>query len=121
MTADLQRLEAALVGRYAIEREIGHGGAAVVYLAQDLKYGRSVALKVLRPEVAAYLGTDRFLREIRITARLQHPHILPLLESGDAEGTLYYVMPYVEAHTLAPRLVTQRHLPADDPGRMPHD
>src|SRR5690349_18451759 len=82
MTADLQRLEAALVGRYAIEREIGHGGAAVVYLAQDLKYGRSVALKVLRPEVAAYLGTDRFLREIRITARLQHPHILPLLESG---------------------------------------
>src|SRR5690349_6389943 len=121
MTADLQRLEAALVGRYAIEREIGHGGAAVVYLAQDLKYGRSVALKVLRPEVAAYLGTDRFLREIRITARLQHPHILPLLESGDAEGTLYYVMPYVEGHSLRTRLARERQLPVEDAARIAQD
>lgn len=114
MTGDVERLRAALVGHYAIEREVGHGGAAVVYLARDLKYGRSVALKVLRPEVAALLGPDRFLREIRITARLQHPHILPLLEAGDADGALYYVMPYVQGHSLRERLTTARQLPVDE-------
>jgi serine/threonine-protein kinase len=114
MTGDVERLNAALVGRYAIEREVGHGGAAVVYLAQDLKYDRSVALKVLRPEVANCLGPDRFLREIRITARLQHPHILPLLEAGEADGSLYYVMPYVEGHSLRKRLARARQLPLDE-------
>src|SRR5439155_64536 len=81
----------ALADRYAIERELGHGGTATVYLAQDLKHGRAVAVKVLRPELAAALGAERFLREIEIAARLTHPHILPLHDSGEAAGFLYYV------------------------------
>ncbi len=104
MTDAVQRLSAALADRYAIEREIGSGGMATVYLARDLKHDRQVALKVLRPELAATLGPDRFPREIRILAKLQHPHVLPLLDSGESAGFLYYVMPYVEGESLRQRL-----------------
>ena len=121
MTADMERLRTALAGRYTIQREVGHGGAAVVYLAQDEKYGRSVALKVLRPEVAGALGPERFLREIRITARLQHPHILPLLEAGEADGLLFYVMPYVEGHSLRVRLARERQLPIHEAAGIARD
>ena len=94
--SSLESLSAALAGRYRIERELGQGGMATVYLARDLKHERQVAIKVLRPELASALGPERFLREIRTTANLRHPHILPLYDSGDAEGTLFYVMPLVE-------------------------
>ena len=90
-----ERLTAALADRYRVEREIGAGGMATVYLAEDFKHHRKVALKVLRPELGAVLGTDRFLSEINVTANLQHPHLLPLFDSGEAEGLLFYVMPYV--------------------------
>jgi serine/threonine-protein kinase len=89
-----------LADTYAIEREIGRGGMATVYLAQDLKHDRQVAVKVLLPELSTSLGTQRFLREVKIAAGLQHPHILPIYDSGEAAGLLYYVMPYVEGHTL---------------------
>ncbi len=89
--------------RYAIERELGHGGMATVYLARDLKHDRWVALKVLRPELAATLGPERFLREIRLTAQLQHPHILTLIDSGGGDGSLYYVIPYVADGSLRHR------------------
>src|SRR4051812_47047139 len=97
-------LKTALRDRYALERELGRGGMATVYLARDLKHERLVALKVLRAELAASLGAERFLREIRIAARLQHPHILPIFDSGEATGspdgpTLWYTMPYVEGPT----------------------
>src|SRR2546427_2080419 len=95
--ADLvERLRAALADRYTIERELGHGGMATVYLAQDRKHRRRVAIKVLRPDLAAALGPERFLREIEIAAKLAHPNILMLIDSGEAAGLLYYVMPYVE-------------------------
>jgi tetratricopeptide (TPR) repeat protein len=100
----LPRLERALQGRYRIERRVGRGGMAIVYLAQDLKHERPVALKVLRPEVAASLGTERFLQEIKIAARLNHPNILPLHDSGDADGLLFFVMPFVEGESLRERL-----------------
>ena len=96
MTDPTSRLSTALADRYRIERELGQGGMATVYLAEDLCHRRRVALKVLRPELAAVLGAERFLHEIRTTANLQHPHILPLHDSGDADGAVYYVMPYVE-------------------------
>jgi len=92
---DLERLTAALSDRYAIEREVGAGGMATVYLAQDLKHDRQVAIKVLNPDLAQSLGAARFLAEIKVTARLSHPHILPLLDSGEADGFLFYVMPYI--------------------------
>jgi len=110
----LARLQDALSNRYRIERELGQGGMATVYLARDLKHEREVALKVLRPELAQVLGRDRFLREIRTTAQLTHPHILPLLDSGDAGETLFYVMPYVEGESLRGRLVREKQLPLDD-------
>ena len=97
------RLKAALADRYAIEREIGSGGMATVYLADDLKHERKVALKVLKPELAAVVGAERFLAEIRTTANLQHPHILPLFDSGEADGFLFYVMPFVEGESLRDR------------------
>lgn len=100
----LDRLKTALADRYTIEREIGAGGMATVYLAEDIKHHRPVAVKVLRPELAAVLGAERFLREIEITARLTHPHILTLLDSGEAGGFLYYVMPYIEGEALSDRL-----------------
>src|SRR5438445_2504844 len=93
----------ALRDRYELERELGRGGMATVYLADDLKHDRPVALKVLHPELAATLGPERFLREVKLTARLQHPHILPVFDSGDAEGQLWYVMPYVEGESLRGR------------------
>ena len=100
----LEELSAALAHRYRIERELGQGGMAVVYLATDLKHGRQVALKVLRPELTPALGAERFQREIGIAARLQHPHILSLHDSGAVAGMLYYAMPYVEGETLRARL-----------------
>jgi serine/threonine protein kinase len=122
----LDQLKRALADRYAIERELGQGGMATVYLAQDLKHHRRVAVKVLRPELAASLGLDRFLLEIKTTAQLTHPHILPLLDSGgtgaqthggtgaQGHGFLYYVMPYVEGESLRDRLTREKQLPLDD-------
>jgi len=116
-----ERLKAALADRYAVEREIGRGGMATVYLAQDLKHRRRVAIKVLPPELAAALGPERFLREIEVAARLQHPHILPLLDSGDADGLLYYVMPYVEGQSLRDRLTKEGELPVGEAVQILHD
>ena len=96
MTDPMDRLKEALADRYGLQRELGSGGMATVWLAHDLKHDRPVALKVLRPELAASLGTERFLAEIRTTARLQHPHIVALFDSGEAAGLLYYVMPCIE-------------------------
>jgi len=107
-------LNAALVGRYRIEHELGKGGMATVYMAEDLKHRRHVALKVLRPELAAALGAERFLREIETTANLRHPHVLPLYDSGAAGGFLYYVMPVVEGESLRERLDREKQLPVDD-------
>ncbi len=101
----------ALGGRYQLERELGRGGMATVYLAQDTRHHRRVAIKVLHPELSAVLGSDRFLKEIELTANLQHPHILPLFDSGEAGGLLYYVMPYVEGESLRSRLLRERQLP----------
>jgi serine/threonine-protein kinase len=109
-----QDLVTALAGRYEIERELGHGGMAIVYLARDVKHQRHVALKVLRPELAASVGPERFLREIAIAAPLVHPNILTLHDSGDAAGHLYYVMPYVNGPTLGQRLKREVQLPIDD-------
>ncbi len=109
-----ERLSAALADRYRIERELGSGAMATVYLAEDLKHHRQVAIKVLKPELAAVLGAERFLREIEISARLHHPHILPLYDSGEADGFLYYVMPYVEGESLRDRLSREKQLPLDD-------
>src|SRR2546425_6783255 len=110
MADQVARLKAALADRYAIERELGHGGMATVYLARDLRHGRPVAIKVLRPEIAATLGPERFLREIDTAARLTHPHILPLHDSGEAAGFLFYVMPYVEGESLRDRLSREKQL-----------
>ncbi len=108
------RLTSALANRYKIERELGQGGMATVYLAEDLKHDRNVALKVLKPELAAVLGADRFLQEIKTTASLQHPHILPLFDSGEADGFLYYVMPYIEGETLRDKLDRETQLGIDE-------
>ncbi len=110
----LDRLRAALSQSYTIDRELGRGGMATVYLAQDGKHERLVALKVLHPDLAATLGPERFLREIKLAARLNHPHILPLHDSGEAEGFLYYVMPYVEGESLRERLDRERQLPIEE-------
>ena len=104
MADSFDRLKAALADRYAIQEELGAGGMATVYLAEDLKHHRKVAVKVLRPELAAILGAERFLKEIEVTANLQHPHILPLFDSGEADSFLYYVMPYVEGESLRDKL-----------------
>ncbi len=113
LTDLLEQLRQALVDRYTIEREFGRGGMATVYLARDLKHDRPVAIKVLRPDVAMRLGSERFLREIHLTSSLNHPNILPLYDSGDAEGQLYYVMPFVEGGSLRARLENERQLPMD--------
>jgi len=110
----LAQLNSALTGRYAVEREIGRGGMATVYLARDLRHDRHVALKVLNPELGAVLGTERFFAEIKVTANLQHPNLLPLFDSGEAEGLLFYVMPYVEGESLRVRLNREKQLPIDD-------
>ena len=113
MSAVDERVTQALAGRYAVRRVLGVGGAATVYLAEDLKHHRQVALKVLRPEVAASVGLERFTQEIAVAARLNHPHILTLHDSGDAAGLLYYVMPYVEGESLRDRIEQQRQMPLD--------
>jgi len=114
----LARLSTALADRYRLERELGAGGMATVYLAADLKHDRQVAVKVLKPELAATMGPERFAREIAVAARLQHPHILGLLDSGDADGFFYYVMPYVEGETLRDRLTRGGELPVPDAVRL---
>ena len=101
----------SLAARYLIERELGSGGMATVFLAQDLKHNRQVAVKVLKPELAASIGAERFLREIETTANLRHPHILPLYDSGEVRGALYYVMPLVEGESLRDRLKRDHQLP----------
>jgi serine/threonine-protein kinase len=133
MTDPLSRLASALYDRYTIEREIGRGGMATVYLAEDMKHERKVAVKVLRPELAAALGSDRFLQEIKIAANLNHPHILPLLDSGAAEeppsarphdrpsAFLYYVMPYVEGQSLRDKLAKEGELPIGEAVRILRD
>jgi serine/threonine-protein kinase len=114
MTGQLDRLKAALADRYRIERELGCGGMATVYLAEDLKHDRQVAVKVLRPELAAALGPERFVREIKLTACLDHPHILTPHDSHEAGGFLYYVMPYVEGESLRDRLNREKQLGIED-------
>ena len=118
MTETVGRLQKALAERYRIERELGAGGMASVYLAHDIRHDRDVAIKVLHPELGATLGGDRFLTEIRTTARLQHPHILPLLDSGDAGGLLFYVMPVVTGESLRDRLTRERQLPIPEAVRI---
>ena len=119
MTTEIAgRLTQALSDRYRVERELGAGGMATVYLAHDLKHERDVALKVLHPELAAVLGAERFLAEIKVTAKLQHPHILPLLDSGEADGLLFYVMPVVDGESLRGRLQRETQLPVDDALRI---
>ncbi len=118
MSDAVTRLNAALEGRYEIERELGEGGMATVYLADDLKHERKVALKVLKPELAAVVGAERFLAEIKTTANLQHPHILPLFDSGEADSFLFYVMPYVEGEDLREKLDREHQLPVDDSVRI---
>ena len=116
-----EHLSTALAGRYRIERRLGEGGMATVYLAEDLKHDRKVALKVLRPELAAVLGADRFVQEIKTTAQLQHPHILPLYDSGSTAAPqgggmefLYYVMPYIQGETLREKLDREQQLGIDE-------
>ena len=110
MTEITSRLSTALADRYRIERRLGEGGMATVYLAEDLKHKRKVAVKVLRPELAAVLGAERFLQEITTTANLQHPHILPLFDSGEADSFLYYVMPFIDGETLRDKLNREKQL-----------
>jgi serine/threonine protein kinase/tetratricopeptide (TPR) repeat protein len=117
-TDERQRLAAALAGRYALEREVGSGGMATVYLAEDLKHRRKVAVKVLRPELASLLGPERFVREIETAAALNHPHILPLYDSGEAGGVLFYVMPYVQGESLRQKLRREKQLSVEDALRI---
>ena len=119
MSADLlAQLATSLTDRYQIDREIGRGGMATVFLARDVKHDRQVALKVLDPELGAVLGAERFLSEIKVTANLQHPNLLPLFDSGEAGGLLFYVMPYVEGETLRARLEREKQLPVDEAIRI---
>ena len=118
MTQTLEQLTAALAGRYRIERELGAGGMAIVYLAHDIRHNRQVALKVIKPELAAAVGAERFLREIQVTANLQHPHILALYDSGDADGTLYYVMPLVAGESMRERLTREKRLTVEETIRI---
>jgi serine/threonine-protein kinase len=118
MTDATARLAGALAGRYRLERELGQGGMATVYLAEDLRHRRRVAIKVMKPAVAQSIGADRFLREIEIAARLQHPHIVPVFDSGSADGDLYYVMPLVEGESLRDRLAREGRLPVDEAVRL---
>ena len=118
MADPLSRLTTAVSDRYRIERELGAGGMATVYLAEDLRHTRKVAIKVLRPELAAVIGAERFLREIKTIANLQHPHILGLIDSGEVHGTAYYVMPFVEGESLRDRLTREKQLPIADAVRL---
>ncbi len=118
MTDGTRRLHDALAGRYEIERELGHGGMATVYLAKDLRHSRVVAIKVLNPDIALAIGGERFVREIAIAAQLQHPHILTLIDSGEADGFLYYVMPYVQGESLRSKIARDGALPASEATRL---
>ena len=118
MSSLQQRLEAGLAGRYTVTGGLGEGGMAVVFLAQDLRHDRAVALKVLRPEISAEIGAERFLSEIKMAARLTHPHILPVYDSGEADGLLFYVMPNMEGRTLRELLVRERQLSLEDALRL---
>ena len=118
MTEPLERIRTTLADRYHIQRELGHGGMAVVYLADDLRHERKVALKVLRPELSTIIGGERFLLEIRVIARLQHPHVLPLFDSGSADGLLFYVMPYVDGDSLRARLLREGQLGIEETLRI---
>src|SRR5690349_16485223 len=111
-------LRDALADRYTFERELGQGGMATVYLAQDLRHDRKVAIKVLRPELAAVIGAERFLSEIKTTANLNHPNVLPLHDSGQADSFLYYVMPFVDGESLRDRLRRDKQLPIGDAIRI---
>jgi serine/threonine-protein kinase len=111
-------LHEALAGRYLVEREIGAGGMATVFRARDVRHDRLVALKVFKPEVGEVLGAERFLAEIRVTANLQHPNLVPLFDSGEAGGHLYYVMPFIEGESLRARLDRERQLPVDEAIRI---
>ena len=113
-----ERLAAALAGRYRIERELGAGGMATVYLAHDEKHDRKVAIKVLKPELAAVLGAERFVVEIKTTAAMSHPHILPLFDSGTADGFLFYVMPFIEGETIREKLNRETQFGVDEAVRI---
>ena len=121
MTEPLEIIRGALAGRYDVERELGRGGMAIVYLARDLKHRRSVAIKVLRPELASAIGGERFLREIDTAARLQHPHIVPMYDSGEADGAPFFVMPHVEGESLRERIARERQLPIGEAARILRD
>ena len=118
MTDTVDRLRAALADRYVIERELGRGGMATVYLAQDIRHKRPVALKVLHPALAQTLGPERFQREIELAARLQHPHILTVHDSGEAAGLLWFTMPYVAGESLRERLRREQQLPVEEALRI---
>ena len=119
LSPEFLALQDAVKGRYSLERELGRGGMALVYLAHDFKHDRKVAIKVLQPEIATALGAPRFLREIGIAARLNHPHILPLHDSGEADGMLYYVMPFVEGESLREKLRCEKALSLEETNRWP--
>ena len=121
MIAQTDRLSTALDGRYRILRHLGEGGMATVYLCEDLKHGRQVALKLLTPELAAVLGAERFVQEIKTTAALQHPHILPLFDSGAADGFLFYVMPFIDGETLRAKLDRDTQLGVEESVRIERD
>ncbi|MDP9145495.1 MAG: protein kinase, partial [Actinomycetota bacterium] len=114
MSTQLEQLQTALASTYAVERELGAGGMATVYLARDRKHDRQVAIKVLHQDLAATIGAERFEREIRLAAKLQHPHILGLYDSGSAGGLLYFVMPFVDGESLRDRLDREGQLPVED-------
>jgi len=118
MSDVVARLNAALAGRYVVRKQVGAGGMATVYLADDLKHDRTVALKVLKPELAAVVGAERFLAEIKVTAGLQHPNILPLFDSGEADSFLFYVMPFIDGESLRDRLDRERQLPVSEAVRI---
>ena len=119
MIDTVERLRSVLAERYAIDCELGRGGMATVYLARDLKHNRSVAIKVLRPDLAVSIGSARFLREIRIASRLTHPNILPLYDSGTSDGLLFYVMPHVAGESLRERIRREGPLPVRKPSILP--
>ena len=118
MSDPAEGLRTALTGRYDVQHELGAGGMATVYLAHDLKHDRNVAIKVLRPELSAVIGAERFLREIKTIANLQHPHILGLIDSGEVNGTAYYVMPFVDGESLRDRVRREQQLPIADAVRI---
>jgi serine/threonine-protein kinase len=118
VSSTVEELNQLLAGRYVIEREIGRGGMATVYLAHDVRHERKVALKLLLAELGAILGPERFLSEIRVTANLQHPNLLPLFDSGEAAGRLYYVMPYVQGESLRHRLDREKQIPIEEANRI---